>query len=75
MKFTVVFALLVLGCGCPPANEPKLPPYCTNEKAFTDKLLACVDAAPARVDSRACRTKVHRDCGIDMTISLMSRAP
>ena len=57
------------GCSKPVAAYPA---YCTDEAAFTARLLACVDDAARdqkteesfRNASRVCRASVHERCGI-----------
>jgi hypothetical protein len=61
-----------VGCAEPPA---KYPAYCTDEVAFTARLVACVDYAAAHATSpdhlrslsRECKESVHERCGIKMT--------
>ncbi len=54
----------VAWCGC--AEPAKVPAYCTDEVAFTARLVACVDQSSSRALSRACRVAVHERCGITM---------
>lgn len=64
-------ALCVAYCqGC--SRPAEYPAYCTDEHAFTARLLACVDEAARetrgedefRARSRMCRAAVHERCGI-----------
>ena len=78
VRNTIGMALALFGWGCVlchcSAPPPKLPPtYCVTEKAFTEALLACVDAAPTRLESRACRKRVHEACGVVETVSEVPR--
>lgn len=67
----LVMVLFVAYCqGCErPATHPA---YCTDEAAFTARLLACVDESSRlakdeesfRAQSRVCRVAVHERCGI-----------
>ncbi len=66
-----ILAAAVLGiayCGC---SEPpsKVPAYCTDEVAFTARLVACVEQSSSRALSRECRAAVHERCGIVMVAS------
>lgn len=68
--------LVLIIAWCQGCSQPaKYPAYCTDEIAFTARLVACVDQAKTREESRECRTKVHRACGIDMTITNGAVAP
>lgn len=66
--------LIFYQCACsePPA---KYPAYCTDEIAFTARLVACVDEAKTRTESRDCRKAVHERCGIIETVSEGSKSP
>lgn len=64
-------ALVAHQCACA-GPVAKHPAYCTDEAAFTARLLACVDDAAReakdeaefRNRSRVCRSAVHERCGI-----------
>jgi hypothetical protein len=67
----LVIAYCEAGC-----KEPaRYPAYCTDEIAFTARLVACVDYAAEhstspehlRTLSRECKEAVHERCGIKMT--------
>ena len=58
---------LLAGCA-PHAEGPTLPAYCTNEAAYTAKLLRCVDDASTLAESQMCRQRVDYTCGIRETV-------
>lgn len=68
-------AMLIAYCeaGC---HEPaRIPAYCTDEVAFTARLVACVESSPTRELSRECRKAVHERCGIQLTTTNGAIAP